>query len=122
MYTISKEFSFSASHKLNHLPSNHPCHNLHGHNYIVIVILQSEKLDENFFVRDYRELSILKKFIDDNWDHKHLNDEVDFPTTVENLTKYLFDFCKKHWKETVAVKISETPKTLAVYSESGIFH
>ncbi|HUM68046.1 MAG TPA: 6-carboxytetrahydropterin synthase, partial [Chloroflexota bacterium] len=39
MYTISKQFHFSASHQLNGLPLEHQCARLHGHNYEVELIL-----------------------------------------------------------------------------------
>ncbi|MBT3388146.1 MAG: 6-pyruvoyl tetrahydropterin synthase family protein [Desulfobacula sp.] len=119
MYTISKKFNFSASHELKQLPEGHPCRNCHGHNYIAELVLQSEKLNKYAFVRDYGELSILKKYINDNLDHRHLNDIFDFEITAENIAKHLFDFCKKHWPETAAVRVSETLNTWAVYSEGN---
>ena len=42
MYRISKEFHFSASHQLTDLPADHQCARLHGHNYIVVVELNSD--------------------------------------------------------------------------------
>lgn len=39
MFRIRKEFHFSASHQLTHLPPDHQCARLHGHNYIVVVEL-----------------------------------------------------------------------------------
>ena len=59
MYTISKEFHFSASHRLEGLPSDHSCTRLHDLNYIVIVELKSKDLDELGFVKDYRELTTI---------------------------------------------------------------
>jgi 6-pyruvoyltetrahydropterin/6-carboxytetrahydropterin synthase len=120
MYTISKEFSFSASHELDHLPEGHKCRHSHGHNYVAEVVLQSEKLNEYAFVRDYGELKHLELYIETNLDHRHLNDIFDFEPTSENIAKHLFDFCKKHWVETIAVKVSETPKTWATYSEGHL--
>jgi 6-pyruvoyltetrahydropterin/6-carboxytetrahydropterin synthase len=117
MYTISKRFCFSSSHKLDHLPEGHNCRHCHGHNYIAEVVLQSEKLNEHAFVRDYHELAILKEYIDSRLDHSHLNDIFDFEPTAENIAKHLFDFCKKSWPETVAVRVSETSNTWATYSD-----
>jgi 6-pyruvoyltetrahydropterin/6-carboxytetrahydropterin synthase len=74
MYTIGKKFAFSASHIISGLPPGHPSARLHGHNYEVEVVLQSTKLDEIGFVRDYRELSALENFLDATVDHRHLND------------------------------------------------
>lgn len=115
MYTISKEFHFSASHVLNGLPKEHPCSRLHGHNYIVRVFLQSDILDETGFVKDYRALEPIKKFIDDIMDHRHLNDEFSFNPTAENLSKHLFDLFKIEFPALSAIEVSETPKTNCKY-------
>ena len=115
MYKISKEFAFSASHILIGLPSGHPCSRLHGHNYVVRVYLKSESLNEVGFVRDYRALDIVKKYIDDHLDHRHLNDLFSFNPSAENLAKFLYDKFKGDIPELYAVEVSETPKTSAVY-------
>ncbi len=119
MYTISKEYHFSASHQLLHLPESHPCSRMHGHNYVVIVELASETLNEVGFVRDYRELDDLKRYIDDTLDHHHLNDILgDNNVTAEQIAKHLYDWCKSRWEEVTAVKIKETPRTTAEYRPS----
>ena len=116
MYKIAKEYHFSASHQLFQLPEDHPCHRLHGHNYVVEVELQSEELNEVGFVRDYRELDDLKTYIDDKFDHRHLNDVLgDDDVTAENLAKHFYDWCKARWPEVVAVRVKETPKSTAEY-------
>jgi len=115
MFRISKEFHFSASHRLSHLPPDHQCYRLHGHNYIVVVELASAVLNADAFVRDYHELKTLKTYIDDSFDHRHLDDILDVPSTAENLAKHFYDWCKARWPETASVKVSETPKTWAEY-------
>lgn len=115
MYKISKQFAFSASHILNGLPQDHPCARLHGHNYVVTVHLRSEKLNEVGFIRDYRELKSAKEYIDNNLDHRHLNDIFPFNPTAENIAKALFDRFKQDIPELYAVEVSETPKTTAIY-------
>lgn len=115
MYTITKQFEFSASHSLDHLPPDHKCHFLHGHNYVVEVVLESAELNRDGFVRDYGELEPLKDFIDGKLDHRHLNDVVPGPTTAENIARFLYDFASGHWSEVAAVRVSETPKTWAEY-------
>lgn len=115
MYKISKQFSFSASHILEGLPQDHPCSRLHGHNYIVIVHLKSQSLNENGFVKDYRELSSIKQYIDNNLDHRHLNDIFEVNPTAENIAKQLFDIFSKDIPQIYAIEVSETPKTTAIY-------
>ena len=115
MYTISKEFHFSAAHALPHLPADHQCARPHGHNYIVRIELQARDLDPNGFVVDYGDLSSLKKYIDQLLDHRDLNQVFTFPTTAENIAKHLFYWCNARWSQTVAVSVSETPKTWATF-------
>lgn len=115
MFRISKEFHFSASHRLDHLAPDHQCARLHGHNYIVVVELAAPDLNADGFVRDYHELKPLKDYIDGQFDHRHLNDLLDRPSTAENLARHFFDWCRARWPETSAVKVSETPKTWAEY-------
>ena len=116
MYTISKQFTFSASHQLLKLPESHQCYRMHGHNYIVEIELQSETLNEYGFIRDYHDLSELKDYIDNTLDHRHLNDVFGHDdTTAENIAKFLYDWSKALWPEVTAMRISETPKTWAEY-------
>lgn len=117
MYTISKQFSFDASHQLTGLPEGHKCTRLHGHTYRVEVVLQSETLNEVGFVVDYGDLKPLKDYIDHRLDHRHLNDVFSFQTSAENIARHLYDFCKQHWPQTAKIRVSETPKTWAEYSE-----
>jgi 6-pyruvoyltetrahydropterin/6-carboxytetrahydropterin synthase len=115
MYRITKEFHFSASHQLSHLPDDHQCARLHGHNYVVIVELASTTLNADGFVRDYGELKPLKTYSDDTFDHRHLNDVMLEASTGENMARHFYDWCAARWPETSAVKVSETPKTWAEY-------
>lgn len=115
MYRITKEFHFSASHQLDHLPADHQCARLHGHNYVVVVELAAPELGPDGFVRDYAELGALKLYLDERFDHRHLNDVLAGPTTAERLARHLFDWCRARWPETSAVRVSETPKTSAEY-------
>ncbi len=116
MYQISKRFEFSASHVIGGLPETHPCSRLHGHNYVVEVVLEGAGLDATGFIRDYRELSALKTFIDETVDHRHLNDVLGHArTTAEVLARWFYDWCKGKWPETAAVRVSETPRTWAEY-------
>jgi len=141
-YTITKEFHFAASHTLHELPADHKCSNMHGHNYIVKIVLQAPALDHRGFVVDYGELSPIKKWIDDELDHAHLaatesEAEIvysamkslrgkDFEqrthviganTSAENLARYIYRRWKDDFPALREVWVSETPKTWAVYRD-----
>lgn len=118
MFTISKEFAFSASHQLEHLvQDDHPCKRLHGHNYTIALVLQGETLDDRGFVEDYRSLDRFKRWVDDEVDHRHLNDVLgsSLATTAENLARFVFEKWRGDIPQLVAVRVSETPKTWSEY-------
>lgn len=122
MYRISKKFEFSASHAIFSLPDGHQCRRLHGHNYVVEVVLQGEGLDTYGFVRDYGELDPFKQWLGAVFDHRHLNEVLsheqtglEVAPTAENLAKFMFDHWADHWPDLHAIGISETPKTWAWY-------
>lgn len=116
MFAIGKRFTFDAAHSLPHLPANHKCSRVHGHTYTVEVELAADELSPDGFVRDYAELSAIKQWLDDNLDHRYLNDVVvDMPTTAECLARYLYRVAKNLVPEVVAVTVRETPNTWATY-------
>jgi 6-pyruvoyltetrahydropterin/6-carboxytetrahydropterin synthase len=124
-YAITKEFSFSAAHKLEGLPDDHPCSRLHGHNYSIKIELMAEEVDEVGFVLDYRELDHIKNNIDDTFDHRCLNDVLPLNPTAENLAKWVWQAIRngkigdamdeRHDNWGLMVYVSETPKTWASY-------
>ncbi|MFD6156441.1 6-carboxytetrahydropterin synthase QueD [Nocardia sp. NPDC060256] len=119
MLRITKDFQFSASHRLDHLPADHQCARLHGHNYVVQLELSAaspDDLNEAGFVRDYGDLSDFKKWIDAEIDHRHLNDVLpDRNPSAENLAVWIYETWSARFAEISAVRVSETPKTWAEY-------
>lgn len=117
-FRISKEFHFSASHVLAMLPEGHQCARLHGHNYVVELELAGAdgNLTDSGFVRDYSELADFKKWIDHDIDHRHLNDVLpDRNPSAEHIARWIFDRWSEHYPELAAVRVRETPRTMAEY-------
>jgi 6-pyruvoyltetrahydropterin/6-carboxytetrahydropterin synthase len=117
-HTIGKRFTFSASHQLPDLPDGHQCARLHGHNYMVEVILSVETLVPPGFVTDFGELTPLKTYLADAFDHRHLNDAMVAPPTSENLASHLALWFMEHVEpcipgRLVAVRVCETDSTWA---------
>ncbi|MEM7032603.1 MAG: 6-carboxytetrahydropterin synthase [Chloroflexota bacterium] len=117
MYRIAKQFHFSASHNLVGLPEGHHCARVHGHNYIVELILEAEALDETGFIIDFGDLKPFGDIIENELDHRHLNDVIPGPTSSENLACYLYQRAKAIWPEVARVRVCETPKLWAEYEE-----
>jgi len=110
MYKIEKTFEISASHKLI-LDYDSKCSQIHGHNWIITIYLESDELDKNGMVVDFTEI---KKKINEKIDHKNLNEIFDFNPTAENIAKWIcdqFDFCYQ-------VRVQESENNTAWYIEN----
>ncbi|MFY0629552.1 MAG: 6-carboxytetrahydropterin synthase [Flavobacteriaceae bacterium] len=97
--------------------------NYHGHNYELIVAVTGEIDVETGFVYD---LGILKRLIrseiEDAFDHKNLNVEVEeFKTlnpTAENICVVTYNKLRKHIPTSLDLEITlyETPRNFVSYS------
>lgn len=117
-FTISKSFDFSASHELWLLPETHKCRRNHGHNYVVTLTLTADQLDEHGFVTDFGDLAPFGAYLKNTFDHRLLNDQVDFhPTSellAEHLGRWFVDNVEAHLHgRLVSVQVSETPSSAA---------
>ena len=123
MYTIAKKFKFDSAHQLTGLPEGHKCGNMHGHTYTVEVQIWSNTLTKEGFVVDFTDLAFIKRYIDDNLDHKFLNEVLGFQTTSENLARH-FHWFVEEWlvsngvgdAHVKSVRVSETESTWAEYA------
>ena len=70
---IGRTYRFESAHRLPLLPATHRCHNLHGHNYRVDIVVRGA-VDDRGFVKDFFEVDAeilpLLKIVD----HKYLNE------------------------------------------------
>jgi 6-pyruvoyltetrahydropterin/6-carboxytetrahydropterin synthase len=116
MYKIAKLFPFEAAHSLIDLPAEHKCSRPHGHSYTVMLELEARDLDAHGFVVDYGEgLDAFAKWVRDTLDHRDLNEVVNKATTVENISRWIYEIWKARIPKLAAVRLSETPKTWCEY-------
>jgi 6-pyruvoyltetrahydropterin/6-carboxytetrahydropterin synthase len=123
-YAIGKRFGFCASHALPGLPSGHKCARTHGHNYVVEVVLQADESEPPGFVTDFGDLAPLKTYLDNAFDHRHLNDVLEVPPTSEHVAAHIASWCIQHLQPRVhgrleRVRVSETDTTWAEYAVRG---
>ncbi|MCP4662440.1 MAG: 6-carboxytetrahydropterin synthase QueD [bacterium] len=90
-YTIFKDFTFSAAHRL----PGHPgaCRYMHGHNYRVRVFLGATELDELGMVMDFNHLKALIREVAGRFDHRVINEVPPFDVrtpTAEMLSEFVF--------------------------------
>lgn len=106
MYTVIKRIEIAGSHKLT-LPYESKCSNLHGHNWIIKIVCQSEELTDYGMVVDFTKI----KEMVGKLDHQNLNDVLLFNPTAENIAKYLCD----NIPHCVKVSVQESEGNVAIY-------
>jgi 6-pyruvoyltetrahydropterin/6-carboxytetrahydropterin synthase len=131
MFKATKEIHFCYGHRL--LNYEGPCMHPHGHNAKVEIEIERETLDERGMVIDFSDIKfIVKKWIDDNLDHKMLLSRQDpmLPAfqefgepvyifegnpTAENIAKAIFDYARSQKLAVTEVKVWETHTSYATY-------
>lgn len=108
MYRVKKTLEIAGSHMLN-LDYESKCSNLHGHNWIIEIYMQSKSLDKNGMVMDFTHI---KREISDKLDHQNLNEIFSFNPTAENIAKWI---CDKLGEKCYKVTVQESSGNIAEY-------
>lgn len=120
MYKITKKLEVAGAHKLE-LPYESKCSNLHGHNWIITVELQSEELTEYGMVMDFTHI---KKLIHEPLDHSYINEVIPgMNPTAENIAKWIADTLTGEFDGIYVVctrvEVEESPNNTAIYEVKG---
>ena len=87
-WKISKRMEIAGAHHLN-LPYASKCANIHGHNWIVTVYCQADKLTDYGMIVDFARV---KKEIHGFLDHGLINELLpEINPTAENMAKWICD-------------------------------
>ena len=132
MYLVTKRVEFCYGHRL--LDYDGVCKHPHSHNAVVEVDVRTDQLDERNMVADFSEIKrVVKGWIDRELDHKMIlrHDDplvapleklgepiykLDSNPTVERIAKLIFDQSREQGIDVVAVRVWETPTSVATYS------
>ena len=115
MFYVSKRMEIAGAHNLT-LDYESKCHNLHGHNWIVIVYCKSKELNQNGMIEDFTHI---KREIHDKLDHKYLNEVPELKginPTAENIAKWICEQIPTCYKVTV----QESEGNIAIYEKDDI--
>jgi 6-pyruvoyltetrahydropterin/6-carboxytetrahydropterin synthase len=124
IWTLSKAFRFEASHVLTHHDGK--CARLHGHSwngevFVAGSVLHTDGPRKNMLI-DYADLKAVLRIIEDELDHRHLNDVLgtDSPTS-EFVAAWVFhrigQLSVPIGSMLSAVSIDETCTSSCIYQE-----
>ena len=108
MYRVKKRLEIAGAHRLN-LDYESKCSNVHGHNWIIEIYMQSRELDSNGMVMDFTHI---KQEIHDVLDHKYINDVIQENPTAENIAKWI---CERLGTKCYKVTVQESEGNTAEY-------
>lgn len=122
MLTITKLFTFEASHNLPYHKG--ACHNLHGHSYkLEVTVGGSVESDHTKshcgMIMDFKDLkNLVHEVAVSKYDHSYLNDYFPNPTAEIMVHQIALDILKALPKEVhlVSCKLWETTDSYATYS------
>lgn len=118
MYKLKVQGNFSSAHNLRGYKGK--CEDLHGHNWIVEIVIKSEQLDRIGMVLDFKYLKKKLSACLEPLDHKYLNRLPYFKKinpTSENIAKYIYQKLKSQISLLSCVTVWENSTSCAIYEE-----
>src|SRR3954471_615257 len=116
MIELRKTYQFEAAHLLPHLPESHKCRRLHGHSFMVEVVVAGEIDARLGWVMDYAAITDAFKPLLDRLDHYYLNEieGLENPTS-ENVAVWIWQRLKPRLPLLTEVMVAETCTARCVY-------
>ncbi|MHB8154473.1 MAG: 6-carboxytetrahydropterin synthase QueD [Candidatus Omnitrophota bacterium] len=118
MYSLKVQGAFSSAHNLRGYKGK--CEDLHGHNWIVEIVISSAQLDDIGMVLDFKYLKKKLNACLEQMDHKYLNKLAYFDKvnpTSENIAKYIYKKLKPPIPLLNCVTVWENSTSSATYEE-----
>ena len=118
MFNLKVSSSFSSAHNLRGYKGK--CEDLHGHNWVVEIVVRSTQLDKIGMVLDFKYLKKKLNACLEQMDHKYLN-KLDYfkkiNPTSENIAKYIYNKLKPQISLLNCVTVWENSTSAATYEE-----
>ena len=113
---LRKSFQIESAHRLPHVPVGHKCARLHGHSWVIEIVLEGPVGDETGWVMDFADVKEAFRPIYDQLDHHYLNGipGLENPTS-ERLAVWIWERLKPVLPLLSEVVIAETCTSRCVY-------
>lgn len=116
MMELRKSFQFEAAHRLPNVAAGHKCSRLHGHSFVVELVVRGP-LDPHFgWVMDYADIKAVFRPIYERLDHHYLNEipGLENPTS-EHVARWIWEQLKPSLPLLTEVVVAETCTAKCVY-------
>ena len=114
---VYKKFHIESARSLPNLPNEHPCSQVHGHSFEIILKVSGELNEKTGFIIDFQEIEDSFDPIRKLLDHAYLNNikGLENPTS-ENMCLYIWENIKSSLPGIIEVEIKETAETGCRYT------
>jgi 6-pyruvoyltetrahydropterin/6-carboxytetrahydropterin synthase len=115
--SLSKSIRFEAAHWLPTFPEGHKCRRMHGHSFVVDVVVEGEADPEAGYLMDFGEVKAACQPIEDQLDHRLLNEIEGLENpTAEMLARWIYERIKPRLPLLSKVRVHETCNTAVEYT------
>ncbi|MCK4414756.1 MAG: 6-carboxytetrahydropterin synthase QueD [Candidatus Eisenbacteria sp.] len=115
-YELTRAFEFSAAHTLPESGEGHKCRAMHGHNYILEVVVRGEADPQTGWVVDFGEIKRAVAPILDQLDHQTLNEVPGLENaTSELVARWIYERLSPVLPGLARVTVAETPAARCTY-------
>jgi len=113
---LRKSFQIEAAHRLPKVPPGHKCGRMHGHSFVIEIVVEGPVNPDLGWVMDYADIKAAFRPLYDQLDHNLLNDlpGLENPTS-ESLAVWIWDRLKPSIPLLKEIVIAETCTSKCVY-------
>ena len=114
--SLQKSFRFDSAHWLPSFPEGHTCRRLHGHSFVVDVVVEGEVPEEDGYLVDFGVIKAAIKPVEEMLDHRCLNEieGLENPTS-EMLAKWIWDRLAPELPLLSEIHVHETCTSSCIY-------
>ena len=113
---VYKKFNIESARSLPNVPESHPCYQLHGHSFKIIISIIGQINKNTGFVIDFQEIENAFNPIKKILDHSFLNkiEGLSNPTS-ENICIWIWNKIESLIPNICEIEIKETDSTGCIY-------
>ncbi|MSU32776.1 MAG: 6-carboxytetrahydropterin synthase QueD [Pedosphaera sp.] len=113
---LRKSFQIESAHHLPNVPAGHKCGRLHGHSWVIEIVVEGPVGEGTGWVMDFADLKAAFRPLYDQLDHCYLNEieGLENPTS-ERLALWIWARLKPLLPLLVEVVIAETCTSRCIY-------
>jgi 6-pyruvoyltetrahydropterin/6-carboxytetrahydropterin synthase len=113
---LYRDVTFEAAHRLPNVPPGHKCARLHGHSFLIRIIVRGPVDPQTGWLMDFGDIKAAWAPLDAQLDHYYLNDIAGLENpTSEVLAKWIWDRLRKALPQLSAIEVRETCTSGCVY-------